>query len=384
MESSATNSKTVVGNHVRVRVPPPAPRFKRFDLSELKPNQKPPMPSQVRPIVVIGAGAIVKAGHLPAYRLAGFPVSGLFDINNQVAAELAKEFEIPFIASSLEALVGNAPEGAVFDLAVPASAITNILEKLPNGVGVLIQKPMGETWEQAQAILDICRKKQLTAAVNFQLRYAPYIQAAREMIQSGLIGEVHELEIKVNVHMPWEQWPFLEKAPRMEIYYHSIHYLDLVRSFLGNPRAIQAKAIKHPDSPKLESSRSAMILDYGDMKRALIITNHGHKYGPRHQESYVRWEGSKGAIKAQMGLNMNYPVGASDYLEVWMEDFGDWQNIPLEGSWFPHAFIGTMASVMLALEGKGPAPTDANDALQTMALVDAAYRSSDAGGIVIS
>ncbi len=34
-----------------------------------------PRPKLVRPIVVIGAGGIVRAAHLPAYEKAGFPVN---------------------------------------------------------------------------------------------------------------------------------------------------------------------------------------------------------------------------------------------------------------------------------------------------------------------
>src|SRR6266403_1658002 len=48
-----------------------------------------PRPKQVRPIIVIGAGGIVRAAHLPAYEKAGFPVIGLMDQDVAKAAELA-------------------------------------------------------------------------------------------------------------------------------------------------------------------------------------------------------------------------------------------------------------------------------------------------------
>src|SRR5262249_49773964 len=38
-----------------------------------------PRPKLIRPIVVIGAGGIVRAAHLPAYEKAGFPVIALMD-----------------------------------------------------------------------------------------------------------------------------------------------------------------------------------------------------------------------------------------------------------------------------------------------------------------
>ena len=53
-----------------------------------------PKPSHPRPIVIIGAGAIVRTAHLPVYRRLGLPVAGIFDINRDVARETAKDFAI--------------------------------------------------------------------------------------------------------------------------------------------------------------------------------------------------------------------------------------------------------------------------------------------------
>ena len=49
---------------------------------------------------------------------------------------------------------------------------------------------MGEDLAEAQQILSICREQELVAAINFQLRFAPFIIAARDMIERGLIGEL--------------------------------------------------------------------------------------------------------------------------------------------------------------------------------------------------
>ena len=45
------------------------------------------VPTRPRPIVLIGAGAIVRTAHLPAYRRLGLPIAGLFDLDRQVAAD---------------------------------------------------------------------------------------------------------------------------------------------------------------------------------------------------------------------------------------------------------------------------------------------------------
>jgi predicted dehydrogenase len=179
--------------------------------------------------VIIGAGGIVRDAHLPAYKLAHFPIAGIHDIDPARARALAAAFSIQRVFDTLPQLLAGAPSDAVFDVAVPASALRRILEALPDGAPVLIQKPFGENLAEARALLEICRRKKLRAAVNFQLRYAPYIAAARELIASGAIGDVHDMEVRVTVYMPWQLWTFLEGIPRVEILYHSIHYVDLIR-----------------------------------------------------------------------------------------------------------------------------------------------------------
>src|SRR3984885_5091684 len=106
---------------------------------------EPPRPKNARPIVILGAGGIVRAAHLPAYAKAGFPVIAVADSARGKAAELASEKGIAHSFDSIEDAVRFAPADAIFDIAVPASQIMTILPWLPAGAPVLLQKPMGET-----------------------------------------------------------------------------------------------------------------------------------------------------------------------------------------------------------------------------------------------
>lgn len=353
-------------------------------MPQFKLCQKAALPDAPRPIVLIGAGGIARDAHLPAYRKANFPVTAIYDLNLDRAQSLAHEFAVGQAFSSIEEAIALAPGNAVFDVAVPASAITAVLSRLPVGRAVLIQKPMGENLDEARAILALCEAKKFRAAINLQLRYAPYVLAARSLIEQGAIGDLHDMEARVCVYTPWHLWSFLNRVPGAEIFYHSIHYLDLLRSFLGEPRGVYAKTLKHPLSPQLNSARSTVILDYGDTVRACVATDHGHAYGPRHQESFIKWEGTRGAIVARMGLNLNYPAGEPDVLEYCTLENSKpprWQSVALEGSWMPDAFIGTMASVMRwADDPRCKAPTAVDDAFKTMAVADAAFKSSEHGG----
>jgi predicted dehydrogenase len=341
-----------------------------------------PRPRNPRPIISIGAGGIVRDAHLPAYKKAGFPIVAIVDLDRNKAENLASAFGIPTVLSGVEEAATYAPRDAVFDVAVPASALVELLRQLPDGAAVLLQKPMGETLSEARTILEICQTKRLTAAVNFQLRFAPNMLAAWRLNQSGALGTIHDMEVRVSVMTPWHLWDFLQRAPRIEILYHSIHYVDLVRSWFGNPLSVLAKTSTSPEAAQLAPTRSVIVMDYGDDKRVFISTNHSHYFSAQSQDSFVQWEGTEGAMRAQMGVNLDYPAGRPDTFKYIVRGDNVWRDVEVSGNWFPDAFMGTMGSLQAYLEGSTRVlPTRVEDAFDTMRVVEAAYICSLKGGI---
>lgn len=345
------------------------------------------MPINKQPIIIIGASGIVKDAHLPAYKIAGFDVFGITNRTLSKAHDLANEFGIPNVFESVAEAVKNAPKNTVYDITVLPEQYVGILEQLPDGAAVLIQKPMGNDWAEAKEIVAVCERKKLVAAINFQLRFASYVAAARHLINENLIGDLYDMEVKVTVNTPWELFPLIKVHPRLEILFHSVHYIDCIRSFVGDPKTVLAKTWRHP-LKDLSSSRSTIILDYGNAMRAVINTNHDHHFGPQHEESYIKWEGTKGAIKAKMGLLLNYPEGEEDVFEFALQDENghyNWTKIKLEGSWFPEAFIGTMANLMRFKEGADETLfASVQNVLGSMKVVEACYKSNEKGGIPLS
>jgi predicted dehydrogenase len=340
-----------------------------------------PVPSRPRPIVVIGAGAIVRTSHLPAYRRLNLPVAGLFDVAPDAARETARLFGVPRVFADLESAAGT-PD-AVFDLAVPGHQILRTLEALPAGAPVLIQKPMGEDLAAARAILQLCQSRRLVAAMNFQLRFSPNMIALRDLIERGALGEPTDIEVRIVVRQPWENWSFLRGTPRLEVLYHSIHYLDSIRLIAGEPLGVYCRGVEHPNLPDFRDSRSSIILDYGDRLRCSLMLNHTHAHDRRHRMSMFKVEGTRGSAVLTMGVNLEYPDGGPDRMEVSL-DGGPWDELALRGSWFTEAFEGPMSNLQRVVSGEDAAlVSPVADAAKTMALVEACYRSSAAGGTPI-
>lgn len=340
-----------------------------------------PLPMKPRPIVIIGAGGIVNDAHLPAYTKAGLPVAGVYDVDRPRAVATARKFALPCVFDSLVEAVQR--DGVVFDIAVPPEHATPILEALPRRAIVLMQKPMGRDLAEARHIRALCNEREMIAAVNFQMRFSPMMLALRNAIDRGELGEIVEFDLRLNVRTPWELWPFLTKLNRVEILVHSIHYLDAARSLLGEPCGVYARTLPDPRFPGLRSTRSSMILDFGDRVRCCLSINHNHLAGPARQVATLCVEGTRGAATAKLGLLLNYPHGEPETLEI-STGGGPWRNLPLVGSWFPDAFIGTMSNLQRFAAGEDKVlHTSVEDAFKTMALVEACYESDRRGATPI-
>ena len=343
-------------------------------------NQTWPRPSRPRPIVIIGAGGIVRAAHLPAYRRMGYPVAGLFDLNRDVATATAAAFGVATVYSTLDEACRV--DGAVFDLAVPGDQILPLIERVPRGSAVLMQKPMGPDLETARRIRACAHDRGLTAAVNFQLRFSPGMLALRDLLDRQELGTLVDIEVRIVIDQPWQTWRFLYGAPRLELPYHSIHYLDAIRGIAGDPQGAYCRTLTHPELPDLTDTRSSIILDYGEQIRCSLVLNHTHRAGPRHRASQIVVEGTRGAVRLTWGVNLSYPAGPADTMEIAHD--GAWRTVPLRGSWFTEAFEGPMSNLQRAAAGEDTTLVGSvDDAIKTMALVEACYQSSARGGVPI-
>lgn len=341
-----------------------------------------PMPAKPQPIIVIGTGAIVNDAHLPAYRKAGLPVIGVFDTDRARACATATRFGIATVFDSIEQAA--ATPGAVFDVAVPPQHTAAILEMLPPGSAVLVQKPLGTDLSGARTIVTRCHERSLVVAVNLQLRFSPMMLAVRAALERGMIGRVLDLEIRLAIRQPWENWPFMATLPHVEVPMHSIHYLDWIRSILGDPHGVYSRSVRHPDHPRLADARTSTILDYGDDVRCCLSLNHTYLHGPRFRDATVTVEGTCGAARVTLGALLDYPTGEPEHVLVTTGSIG-WTDVPLPGSWFPDGFSGAMANLQRFVAGEDAVlETSVDSALRTMAVVDACARSDATRGVPVA
>lgn len=343
----------------------------------------PTLPEAACSIAICGAGGIVNDAHLPAYRKAGFAVTGIYDQNREAAERTAQRFEVPRVYGTLQEMAED-PDAAIIDIAVPATETHGVVNSVVgSGKGLLIQKPLGESMESAYATVDVIERSGVVAAVNQQMRWEPGVRTAQALAARGDLGEVFDISFSLSVDTPWHLWEWLKRKITIDVLYHSIHYLDAIRFITGSePVTLYCDGTTRPEYDAAGETRILLHLVFEGYLRATVRTNHHAAYGLAGQRAEFRVDGTTGVAIRKMGLLMDYPKGVPDAFRYRIEG-AEWAEVDFAESWFPDAFVGPVSSLMRALAGEVERPeTDVRDNLKTLRLVFAAYQSMREGRVV--
>lgn len=329
-------------------------------------------------IGIIGTGGIVQYAHLIAYKKAGFRVVACTDINIQTAIKVAADHHIPHVYAETAELLAN-PDVQIVDIAVPPWEQLKIVEQAAAAKKhMLCQKPLSDTFAEAVKIVELGRTAGVKQAVNQQMRWDAGIRASKNLIAQGVIGQPTDAQIQVSVATPWHMWPWLAAVPRLEVTFHSIHYLDSLRYLFGDPAWVTSRHARYANQGAVKGeTKTITILDYDDGLQAMVSVNHYNEWAEPF--ATFRFIGTEGAITGTIGLMYNYPAGRPDTLEITSAKYGKGVTITptLDEMWIPDAFVGTMGSLMQAIEtDSDPADNSAADNLNTLRVVNAAYLSA--------
>lgn len=332
-------------------------------------------------IGVVGCGGIVNYAHLPAYRESGFRVVACFDQDREAAARTARKHGIPRVAASLDELLAD-PAVAIVDVAVTPWAQAEIAERaIAAGKHLLCQKPLAMEYATAARLVDLAATRGVKLAVNQQMRWDAGIAVSRQLLAQGALGEVADARIEVSVRTPWRMWPWIAESERLEVMYHSIHYLDALRSLFGDPLRVTARHGRWPGQEEVGETRTTTVLEFPGDLRALVDVNH-HDWSDGAYARF-RWLGTGGVVEGTLGLLYDYPTGRVDTLRYQPNvEPRTWHDAALSTWWIPDAFAGPMASLMTAIQEGGEPATAGRDNLGTVATVLAAYRSAAEGRTV--
>jgi len=140
-------------------------------------------------IGIIGCGKIAQVRHIPEYAAnPNIELVGYYDINQKRAGDLAKKYGGKAY-DSLEALLA-ADIDAVSVCTPNYIHAENTIAALKAGKHVLCEKPMAGSMQDCENMMKVAREAGRFLMLGHNQRLAKAHMKARELIESGLIGDI--------------------------------------------------------------------------------------------------------------------------------------------------------------------------------------------------
>lgn len=333
------------------------------------------------PIGCIGAGFIMADCHLVAYRNNGFNPVAITSRTRATSEAAATRHQINKVYERVEDLLAD-EQIQIIDIAVPPDLQYDIISKAVEHKhirGILAQKPMGMNYQQAREIVQRCEAAGVVLAVNQNMRYDQSIRACKSLLQQNVLGRPVFASIDMRAIPHWMPWQ--EQLGWATIRTMSIHHLDTFRFLFGDPESVYCSVATDPRTARKFSHEDGIamyILEYANGMRAAAWDDVWA--GPCREGSasdiYIRWrvEGVDGMARGTIGWP-SYPEPVPSTLDYTTVSSGEWICPRWNEVWFPDAFAGPMAQLMVALETGSEPEISGRDNLKTTALIDACYKS---------
>jgi predicted dehydrogenase len=143
-------------------------------------------------VAVAGAGRWAERAHIPGWqRDPRIHVAALIDIDKGLAQEMAQQFGIPFATDDVREVLTD-PAIDVLDVATGNDAHFELsMAGLEAGKHVLCEKPVHHDARETRRAAEFARSQGLKTKLGFTFRYAPSIMYAKDLIDSGFVGDVY-------------------------------------------------------------------------------------------------------------------------------------------------------------------------------------------------
>lgn len=331
----------------------------------------------------VGSGFIMKDCHLLAYHNAGFNPVAIASRNVATAREVAAQHRIAKVHDTIESLLADASI-EILDVAVPPGAQPALIRRaveLGKGRlrGILAQKPLALSLSDARALVKLCSDAGIAFAVNQNMRFDQSVRAAKDILNRGWIGTPVFASIDMRAIPHWMPWA--EGLPSLSTFVMSIHHLDTFRYWLGTPDRVLAST--RPDPRTKFPHRDGInlyILEYESGARASAWDDVWT--GPSKEgiagDIGIKWriEGTDGLMQGTIGWP-KYPAREPSTLEFsTRQQPGVWIRPRWDDVWFPDAFVGTMAQILVAVENGTEPEISGRDNIETIALCEAVFAAA--------
>ena len=336
---------------------------------------------------ILGAGGIADRRTMPGMQLAPYArIVAVMEVDPEVAEGLRRKYGADRCYTEDVALLADPEVDAVYIASPVAFHARQAMLAADAGKHILIEKPLALSSREGQSIVDHCAKRGVQIAAGLMMRFGSYVNAMREAIAQGRIGEVVSCFAHFTCWYPdiegsWRQRK--ETAGGGALMDMGIHCIDLIRYVTG--QEVRQVAAMHDtltfDYEVEDSSTLLMRLEKGTL--ATVQSN----FNIPDEASLWRLEffGTRGRL-AGRGVIGQVDGGSVDavFLDRGSEynakqDHGDSVSATCLEAQLGNMYAREIESFCLSLiEGK-PLEVPAQEAVQCQRIIEAAYRANDTG-----
>lgn len=219
-------------------------------------------------VAIWGAGFIAQT-HATALKTIGANIVAVVDVDEEIAQNFAKQFDIPNYGTDYEILLGTDVE--IVHLCTPPNLHYEMTKLLLNsGKNVLCEKPLCFNTEEAEELMALAAAKNLECAVNFNVRYHPACQEMKSKIQNtdfGKIFLIHGSYLQEFHALPaYDGWRYDETlAGKMRAVTEiGTHWIDLIK-YLSDSEIIKVAATFGNFQPKRKLENGIMTAEGEDV-----------------------------------------------------------------------------------------------------------------------
>ncbi|HEX3658704.1 MAG TPA: Gfo/Idh/MocA family oxidoreductase [Pirellulales bacterium] len=218
---------------------------------------------------ILGCARIARRGVIRGIQTA--PAAQLQAIASRqpaTARAWADEFHIPTAYGSYEALLADRDVDAIY-IPLPNELHRHwTLRAAEAGKHVLCEKPLALDTDDAQAMVDGCRRYGVLLMEAFMWRHHPRIGQVRQMLAAGELGELRLVKMDFSFQIDPADWRLDPARGGGALYDLGCYGINAARLFAGGePESIHARAHLHSSGVDMTL---AMQLDFAGDITALL------------------------------------------------------------------------------------------------------------------
>ncbi len=330
--------------------------------------------------------ALFGAGFWAQYQLAAWqevPEATCVALYNRTRAKaeaLAHRFQVPAVYDDPVALLRQERLDFVDIVTDPATHPDFVALAAAHRVAAVCQKPLALSLEAAERMVALCREAGVRLIVHENWRWQRPIREVKRLLASGVIGRPFRASVQYCSSFPvFENQPALKTLPRFILLDMGTHILDVVRFLFGEPERLYCQIQRvHPDI--LGEDVATVMLQIGDLVCLCSLSYASRLERERFPETFLLIEGEKGSLELGPDYWVRVTTAEGTHARRYPPPRYRWADPDYA---VVHAsIVPCHAHIVQSLRAGTPAETEAEDNLQTLRLVFAAYDSAARGAAV--